>query len=139
MVDGTFNLWLRDSTGADSAEAKRANRAYLRLIKRLHDAGITLVAGTDGSSLNRELEHYEMAGISAPQVLQIATYTSARVMGLQATHGKIAPGYAADLVIINGKPHEQVADLRRVELVLRGGKAYTPASLLQAVNTSAFP
>ncbi len=139
VVDGTFNLWLRDTLAADSAEAKRANRAYLRLIKRLHDAGVTLVAGTDGSSFNRELEHYEMAGIPAPQVLQIATLTSARVMGLASTHGKVAPGYAADLVIINGKPHEQVGDLRRVELVVRGGKAYTPASLLQAVNTSAFP
>lgn len=139
VVDGTFNLWLRDSTGADSLEATRTNRAYLRLIKRLHDAGVTLVAGTDGSSFNRELEHYEMAGIPAPQVLQIATLTSARVMGMQATHGKIAPGYAADLVIIDGKPQERIADLRRVELVLRGGKAYTPASLLEAVNTSAFP
>jgi imidazolonepropionase-like amidohydrolase len=139
VVDGTFNLWLRDSTAADSVDAKRNNRAYLRLIKRLYDAGVTLVAGTDGSSFNRELEHYEMAGIPAPQVLQIATLTSARVMGLAATQGKIAAGYTADLVIINGKPHERIEDLRRVELVVRGGKAYTPASLLQAVNTSAFP
>ena len=60
-------------------------------------------------------------------------------MGLQATQGKIAVGYAADLVIIDGKPHENIADLRRVNLVLRAGKAYTPASLLQAVNTSAYP
>jgi imidazolonepropionase-like amidohydrolase len=139
VIDGTFNLWLRDSTGADSLEAKRANRAYLRLVKRLYDAGVTLVAGTDLSSYNRELEHYEMAGIPAPQVLQIATYTSARVMGLQASHGKVAPGYAADLVIINGRPHENIADLRRVELVVRGGKAYAPAALLEAVNSSAFP
>lgn len=139
VMDGTFNLWLRDSTGADSLEAKRANRAYLRLIKRLYDAGVTLVAGTDGSSFNRELEHYEMAGIPAAQVLKIATYTSAQVMGLQASQGKIAPGYAADLVIIDGKPQDRIADLRQVELVLRGGKAYTPAALLQAVNTSAFP
>lgn len=139
VVDGTFNLWLRDSTAADSVEAKRANRAYLRLLKRLYDAGITLVAGTDGSSYNRELEHYEMAGIPAPQVLRIATHTAARVMGLGATQGNIAPGYVADLLIINGKPHERIADLRRVEFVVRGGKAYRPDALLQAVNTSAFP
>jgi imidazolonepropionase-like amidohydrolase len=139
VIDGTFNLWLRDSTGADSAEAKRANRNYLRLIRRLYDAGITLVAGTDGSSFNRELEHYEMAGIPAPQVLQIATYTAAKVMGLQQTMGNVAAGHVADLVIIDGKPQERIADLRRVHLVLRGGKAYTPESLLRAVNTSAFP
>lgn len=139
VIDGTFNLWLRDSTGADSAEAKRNNRAYLRLIKRLYDADVTLVAGTDLSSYNRELEHYEMAGIPAPQVLQIATYGAARVMGLQETHGKVAPGYAANLVIIDGKPYERIADLRRVSFVLRDGKAYTPQALLEAVNTSAYP
>jgi imidazolonepropionase-like amidohydrolase len=72
-------------------------------------------------------------------VLQIATYTSAKVMGLQQTMGNVAAGHVADLVIIDGKPQERIADLRRVHLVLRGGKAYTPESLLRAVNTSAFP
>lgn len=60
-------------------------------------------------------------------------------MGLQATHGKVAPGYAANLVIIDGKPYERIADLRRVAFVLRDGKAYTPQALLEAVNTSAYP
>jgi imidazolonepropionase-like amidohydrolase len=139
VVDGTFNLWLRDSTGADSLDAKAGNRAYLTLIRRLHDAGITLVPGTDGSSYNRELEHYEMAGIPAAQVLQLATLVSARVMGLDGESGSIAAGKVADLVIINGKPAEQIADLRRVEMVFRNGRGYTPAALLEAANTSTRP
>lgn len=139
VVDGTFNLWMRDSSGADSVEAKASNRAYLRLIKRLHDTGVTLVAGTDGSSFNAELEHYEQAGIPAPRVLQIATLEAARVMGETADYGSIAVGKVADLVLVNGKPQERVRDARNVELVFRAGRAYAPKALTDAANASSQP
>jgi hypothetical protein len=63
------------------ARAQSASAAYRRMLKRLFDAGVTLVAGTDnvaGLSFHGELEIYERAGIPAPNVLQIATITSAR-------------------------------------------------------------
>jgi imidazolonepropionase-like amidohydrolase len=138
VIDGTFNLWMRDSSQADSLEAKRANRAYLRVIKRLYDAGVTLVPGTDGSSLNNELEHYVQAGIPAAQVLQLATLGSARVMRDDAMYGSITVGKIADLVLINGRPTERIADLRNIELVIRGGRAYTPKALTDAANTSTY-
>jgi imidazolonepropionase-like amidohydrolase len=138
VIDGTFNLWMRDSLQADSVEAKRANRAYLRVIKRLHDAGVTIVPGTDGSSLNNELEHYVQAGIPAAQVLQLATLGSARVMRDDALYGSVAVGKVADLVLINGKPTERIADLRNIELVIRAGRAYTPKALTDAASTSTY-
>jgi imidazolonepropionase-like amidohydrolase len=138
VIDGTFNLWMRDSLGADSVEAKRANRAYLRVIKRLYDAGVTLVPGTDGSSLNNELEHYVQAGIPAAQVLQLATLGSARVMGDDAMYGSVTVGKVADLVLVNGRPTDRIADLRNIELVIRGGRAYTPKALTDAANTSTY-
>ena len=138
VVDGTFNLWMRDSTGADSLDARRADRAYLRLIKRLYDAGVVLVPGTDGSSYNSELELYEQAGIPAPHVLQLATIGSARVMGEEASFGSIAVGKIADLVLVNGRPHERIADLRKIELIFRAGRAYTPKALTDAANTSTY-
>ncbi|MEX2181535.1 MAG: amidohydrolase family protein [Gemmatimonadaceae bacterium] len=134
VVDGTFNLWMRDTTGSDSLSARAGNRAYLRLVRRLFDAGVTIVPGTDGSSYNAELELYERAGIPPMQVLQLATLGSARVMGEAAAIGNIAPGMVADLVIIDGRPTERIADLRRVHLVMRGGRAYAPADLLAGVN-----
>lgn len=138
VVDGTFNLWMRDSTGADSVVAKRGNQNYLRLIKRLYDAGVVLVPGTDGSSFNAELEHYEQAGIPAAQVLQIATIGAARVMGEEASFGSIAVGKIADFVLIDGRPQERIADLRKVDLVFRAGRAYTPKALTDAADTSTY-
>ncbi len=134
VVDGTFNLWMRDTTGTDSLDARAGNAAYLRLVKRLYDAGVTLVAGTDGSSYNAELELYERAGIPASRVLQIATIEAARVMGEADTAGSIAVGKTADLLIVDGKPTERIADLRKVELVMRGGRAYVPRALLQSLT-----
>lgn len=139
VIDGTFNLWMRDSSGADSASAKAGNRAYLRLAKRLFDAGVVLVPGTDGSSYNAELEHYEMAGIPAAEVLRLATIVSATVMGEHKNFGSIAAGKVADLVIINGKPHERIRDARNVDMVMRGGKAYAPRALLEVMATSVAP
>ena len=78
---------------AARAEATSAN--YRRMLKRLYDAGVTIVPGTDnvpGLSLHGELEVYERAGIPAPAVLQIATIIPARVMKDDKDYGSIARG-----------------------------------------------
>jgi imidazolonepropionase-like amidohydrolase len=77
---------------------------------------------------------YERAGIPAPEVLKIATIVPARVMKDDRDYGSIAAGKVADLAIINGKPHERVADLRKVESVMRAGRLYKRQRLLDAVQ-----
>ncbi len=139
VVDGTFNLWMRPENGADSLDARAGNAAYRRLITRLYEHGITMVAGTDGSSYIAELEQYERAGVPASQVLQMATLTSARVMGIDAEFGSIAVGKAADLVIVNGKPHERIGDLRSIQLVFRAGRGYEPERLTAAMSRVVIP
>jgi imidazolonepropionase-like amidohydrolase len=80
-----------------------------------------------------------MAGIPAADVLRLATLVSAKVMGEDKDFGSITTGKVADLVIINGKPHERVRDARNVELVMRGGKAYAPRALTDGMMTSVAP
>jgi imidazolonepropionase-like amidohydrolase len=129
VIDGTFNLWMR---GELTGQGTPASRNYKRLLKRLYDAGITLVAGTDndqGVVYNTELELYEHAGIPAPKVLQIATIVAARVMGDDGQYGSIAAGKVADILIVGGQPAERVADLRKVEHVIRAGRDYDPKEL----------
>ena len=136
VIDGTFNLWMsarNPGTPPDSL-AKRADANYLRLLRRLYDAGVTLVAGTDGSSYNDELELYERAGIPAPEVLRIATIVAARVMKDDRDYGSIAAGKVADLAIVDGKPHERVADLRKVRQVMRAGRLYERQRIVDALR-----
>ena len=139
VIDGTFNLWMRAELGADSLEARAGNAAYRRLIKRLYDSGIPMVAGTDGSDYISELQQYERAGVPAPEVLRMATLGSARVMGLDGEFGSIAVGKAADLVIVDGKPQERIADLRNVQVVFRAGRGYEPARLRAQAQQVVLP
>jgi imidazolonepropionase-like amidohydrolase len=119
------------------ADVQKADANYMRLLRRLYDAGVTLVPGTDnfGSvSYDAELELYEKAGIPAPVVLQIATIVPARVMKEDADYGSIAVGKVADVVIVNGAPAEHVSDVRRVDQVIRGGRWYDAQSIRTATG-----
>jgi imidazolonepropionase-like amidohydrolase len=135
VIDGTFSVWVIGAgTGVAQAvggglpsNVQKADSNYMRLLRRLYDGGVTLVAGTDAfgsSSYNTELELYEKAGIPAPAVLQIATIGSARVMKQDRDYGSLSVGKVADVIVVGGKPPEHVADLRKVEQVLRAGRLY---------------
>lgn len=136
VVDGTFNLWmggrsLLDGNGDPGAEA------YLRLIARLYQEGVTLVPGTDnssGSTFLTELELYELAGIPAPEVLRLATLVSARVMNDDTDYGSLAPGKVADILVVDGRPSERIADLEHIEWVIRAGRVYDPDEIRRAVR-----
>ncbi len=120
-----------------SARSAAASANYRRYLKRLYDAGVTLVAGTDnmaGLSFHGELEIYERAGIPAPAVLQIATIVAARVMKDTANYGSVTVGKIADLVIVAGRPYEHVTDLRKTERVVRAGRVYATRALYQAAG-----
>jgi imidazolonepropionase-like amidohydrolase len=111
--------------------------ATLRMTKLLYDSGITIVAGTDdlpGFTLHRELELYAKAGISAPEVLRIATLGAARVAKRDQELGSIAPGKLADLVLVDGDPAKRISDIRRPTLVIKDGAFYEPAALYKALG-----
>jgi imidazolonepropionase-like amidohydrolase len=109
----------------------------LEMTKALYDAGVPLVAGTDGFAgfaLQRELELDVAAGIPAPAVLQLATLGAARVMKRDSELGSIAPGKLADLILIDGDPATRIGDIRRVETVIKGGVMYPTSKLCEAVG-----
>jgi hypothetical protein len=111
--------------------------AMLRMIKLLHDSGITLVAGTDnlaGFTLHSELEMYVQAGIPAPDVLRIATLNAAKVLKRDAELGTIAPGKLADMILIDGDPAQRISDIRNTELVVKDGKLYQVAALYGTIG-----
>ncbi len=115
--------------------------AMLAMIRRLHEAGIPLVAGTDnlaGFTLHRELELYARAGIPNADVLRIATIGAARVVGADHRVGRIAPGYVADLIALDGDPLEDIGAVRRVALTVSGEHLYQPAAIYRALGIQPF-
>ena len=111
---------------------KDSFQAMLRMVKKLHDAGLTIVAGTDdlpGFTLHRELINYVAAGIPAPRVLQMATIDPARVMKRDKVTGSIAAGKAADMILVDGDPTARIADIRRVVTVIKDGTVYDAGAL----------
>jgi imidazolonepropionase-like amidohydrolase len=113
---------------------------FVRMVKKLYDNGITIVAGTDqgsGYSLHRELEIYNEAGIPAPEVLRMATLTAAQIMKRDGELGSVAPGKLADMILVNGDPTTKISDIRKIETVIKGGAVMYPAELYPAMGVSA--
>ena len=120
---------------------RQSYKRMLELTVALHRAGVPLVAGTDGWAglgLHRELEVYVRAGMPAAEALRIATLNGARVAGEGATRGRIERGYAADLVLVDGDPLQDITQLRRASLVIQGKVAYAPAQLYEAMGFKPF-
>src|SRR5499427_3417687 len=113
---------------------------FVKMVKKLYDNGITIVAGTDqgsGYALHRELEIYSQAGIPAPRVLQMATLTAAQVMKRDSELGSIAQGKLADMNLVNGNPTANITDIRKVDVVVKGGAVMYPKELYPAVGIRA--
>jgi len=111
--------------------------AMLRLLKALHDAGITIIPGTDnlaGYMLHHELELYVRAGIPAAEVLRMATLTPALVMGVNKDRGVIAAGKLADMVLVDGDPTQDIRDIKKITTVIKGGKVYDPMAIEDALG-----
>jgi imidazolonepropionase-like amidohydrolase len=111
--------------------------SMLKLLKALHDAGVTIIPGTDalaGYMLHHELELYARAGIAPAEVLRSATWTSAQVMGVESNRGAIAAGKYADMILIDGDPTRDIADINKIDTTIKGGKVYDPVKIEAALG-----
>src|SRR5438874_5038222 len=111
--------------------------AMLRLLKAIHDAGVTVIPGTDalaGYTLHHELELYVQAGVAPAEVLRMATWTPAFVMGVNKDYGVIAPGKLADMILVDGDPTKNIRDINNITTVIKGGKVYDPTAIEKALG-----
>ena len=97
-------------------------------VRRLHEAGVRLLVGTDsnrtnkmcfithGASIFREFDFLHKAGLSNLEILRGATSTAAQVFGLN-DRGSIAVGKRADLVLVEGDPIHDISACRNIKRV----------------------
>jgi hypothetical protein len=107
-------------------------------------AGGRLMAGVDptgwggtiaGSGDQRELELLVEAGFSPEAAIRVATLNGAGFLHKHEV-GTIDRGQQADLVIVRGNPATRIADVRNVEMVMKGGVGYDPSALIESVAGS---
>jgi imidazolonepropionase-like amidohydrolase len=125
-----------------NAEAFRVSyQKLLGLVKKMHDAGIPIVAGTDdiaGFTLHRELELYVAAGLKPVEALKIATWNGAKYSQVLETSGSISPGKQADLILVDGDPSVNISDIRKVSMTMKDGLIFFPAELYEALGVKRF-
>jgi len=128
-----------------AAEAFRKQEQFVGMCSR---AGVRIIAGTDGPGigsllpgfgLHRELELLVASGLSPAEALRAATSTAAQALGKEDQLGTIAPGRLADMVVLDADPLEGVENLRKIRLVIAGGKTYAPEALLDQVRAKQKP
>jgi imidazolonepropionase-like amidohydrolase len=123
-------------TEDDFSMMEQAFEQQLRLVKRLHDAGVRLHTGSDtliafvvpGSSLWRELKLFVRAGLTPEQALAASTGASADFLRVPQL-GRLAPGAPAELALFREDPTRDLEALHSLIGVVRGGRLYTVEAL----------
>ena len=136
-----FNAEELKARDARTSERERIAAANL---KRVFAAGIPIAMGTDagnpltlhGPAVYAEMVAMQAAGLTPLQVLVAATRGGATAMGREKDFGTVEKGKLADLLVVAGDPTADVANLRRVRYVVRGG-VVRPLAELHALATTA--
>ncbi|WP_031495127.1 amidohydrolase family protein [Bryobacter aggregatus] len=125
-------------TGRYQEFAPRMKEARENL-KRVFDAGVTLVTGTDagnplifhGPTVQEEVELWVAAGIPAHQAILAATRNAAQLLGQGNRIGTIEMGKDANLLLVDGNPLQDPKSLSRISLVMLKGERISRAALLK--------
>jgi len=127
-----------------TGERERVAAANLVTVAR---AGIPVAMGTDagnpltlhGVSVYAEMEAMQRAGLTPREVLMAATRGGAAAMGRDKELGTIERGKLADLLVVAADPQADIANLRRLRWVVRGGVVRSLSELHALATTPAKP
>jgi imidazolonepropionase-like amidohydrolase len=114
-------------TPAQRAKALEVGPRMLDMLRRAREGGVRVAFGTDsGVSPHgqnaREFELMVEAGYTPLQAIQSATIMGAAHLRMAREIGRIAPGYSADIIAVDGDPIASVSELRSVRWVMARGR-----------------
>lgn len=134
-----FERWyttkLRDSTIVMSI--KNQHDFHLKIIKKLHEAGVIIVCGTDGGigvtlpgfSIHQELAFYKEAGLSNYEVLKTATVNASKTHVVMNNMGSIEVGKVANLILLDNNPLQDISALENPSTVFVKGRKISRETL----------
>ena len=115
---------------------KLTGRTVGENVQRMRDMGVRIIAGTDAGIDNNPHHQYAgglaamvtLLGFAPADVIAMATTQAAAVLGVGAVTGRLAPGYEADLIVVDGDPEADITALGRLHRVIARGRDYVPDS-----------
>jgi imidazolonepropionase-like amidohydrolase len=138
-LGGRMRTWIQKNEAAASLSQIPAlkNTAAAKNLLNAYHAGVPLVLGTDsgnlgtfhGPAVHREMELWQDAGIPPADILKAATANAANLLGVGDRIGKVAKGYDASLLIVDGNPLEDIRGTRRISDVFFKGERVRRSSL----------
>ena len=134
LSDPNLQLFFDREVGFESFETwsldwwrrrvERARERTSRYLPEAVDAGVQVCLGTDSThaTLWREARALSDLGVSTADAIRAVTTNTARMLGMSDRLGRLAPGYLADVIAVEGNPLEEVAYLREVRRVMKAGE-----------------
>ena len=121
------NTLVEDSTIIDAIFNQ--HKFHLRIIKELHDSGISIICGTDagigitipGASIHQELAFYKQCGLTNYEVLATATINASRTHEVMRSMGSIEEGKLANLILVEDNPLQDLGALKDPDVVFIKG------------------
>lgn len=122
-----FDLEARIERSEQSVNGREKTMAIN--LKKVYEAGITIAVATDagnpgtfhGISIYEEMEAMQKAGIPAAELIKMATQNGATAMERLDDFGTLEQGKMADLIILEKDPSLDIANMRSIKQVMRGG------------------
>ncbi len=124
-----------------TARNKRLRGMFRDLVPKLEQAGVLLLAGSDGGasnsyvypgfSLHKELEEMVATGLSTAAALRTATINGARFMKTDDFTGSITVGKKGDLLLLNHNPLDEIRNTQDVYMMISNGQVLSRPDLDQ--------
>jgi imidazolonepropionase-like amidohydrolase len=116
-------------TPAQADKARRVGPDLVRMVRLARQNNVRIAFGTDSGvsphGMNvREFQLLVEAGYTPLQTIQFATVNAAEHLRLGSVTGRIAPGYSADVIGVDGDPTADVTTLMNVAMVMARGTVH---------------
>ena len=123
---------------------KKQHDFHITIVKKLHEAGVTIICGTDGGigvtlpgfSIHQELAFYKDAGLSNYEVLKTATINASKTHAMMSQLGTIEEGKTANLLLVDENPLVNLSSLKNPTYVFVKGRKLNRETL-DSFNTKA--
>ena len=138
----TYEWRVQRAAKDDAAAIAYRHASYEKaasLLPLLQQEGVNIIAGTDagflnsfdypGQGLHDELGIFVKYGLTPQQALQASVINGPRFLGKQERYGAVAKGKAADLLVLDANPLKDIANTRKVRMVVSHGKVYGRSQL----------